>query len=99
MDVQTADTGVSWYSFDVDSLEKSIYVKSFRSYGYKRVGKKYTYASGIDSGKFTFDLSQAETVNELSDSSYKNAGLEISKVSTTAGEPVNFYAFPVEGMK
>ena len=66
MDVQTADTGVSWYSFDVDSLEKSIYVKSFRSYGYKRVGKKYTYASGIDSGKFTFDLSQAETVNELS---------------------------------
>ena len=51
MDVQTADTGVSWYSFDVDSLEKSIYVKSFRSYGYKRVGKKYTYASGIDSGK------------------------------------------------
>ena len=97
VDVQTADTGVSWYSFDVDSLEKSIYVKSFRSYGYKRVGKKYTYASGIDSGKFTFDLSQAETVNELSDSSYKNAGLEISKVSTTAGEPVNFYAFPVEG--
>lgn len=97
VDVQTADTGVSWYSFDVDSLEKSIYVKSFRSYGYKRVGKKYTYTSGIDSGKFTFDLSQAETVNELSDSSYKNAGLEISKVSTTAGEPVNFYAFPVEG--
>ena len=33
----------------------------------------------------------------MSDSSYKNAGLEISKVSTTAGEPVNFYAFPVEG--
>ena len=24
VDVQTADTGVSWYSFDVDSLEKSI---------------------------------------------------------------------------
>ena len=33
----------------------------------------------------------------MSDSSYKNAGLEISKVSTTAGEPVNLYAFPVEG--
>ena len=95
----TADTGVSWCSFDINNLEKSIYVKSFRSYGYKKVGRRYTYSSGIDSGKFTFDLSQAEPINELEDFNYKNAGLEISRVSTTAGEAVNFIRFLWQEMK
>lgn len=96
VEVKTAETGVSWCSFDIDNLEKSIYVNSFRSYGYKKYGRKYTYSTGFDRGKFTFDLNHAEIINGL-DNLEKNVGLEISKVSTKAGESVNFYAFSVEG--
>ena len=97
VEVKTAETGVSWYSFDIDNLEKSIYVNSFRSYGYKKYGRKYTYSTGFDWGKFTFDLNHAEIINGLDEVDLKNAGIEISKVSTTAGDSVNFYAFSVEG--
>lgn len=97
VDVKTLDTGVSWCSFDVDNLENSIYVNTFRSYGYKKVGRKYTYSTGLGFGKFTFDISQAETVKELTDSNYKNAGLEISKVSTSAGNFADYYSLPVSG--
>ena len=97
VDVKTLDTGVSWCSFDVDNLENSIYVNTFRSYGYKKVGKKHTYSTGLGFGKFTFDISQAETVKELTDSNYKNAGLEISKVSTSAGNFADYYSLPVAG--
>ena len=97
VDVKTLDTGVSWCSFDVDNLENSIYVNTFRSYGYKKAGRKYTYSTGLGFGKFTFDISQAETVKELTDSNYKNAGLEISKVSTSAGNFAAYYSLPVAG--
>ncbi|MDY3121351.1 NEAT domain-containing protein [Suipraeoptans intestinalis] len=95
--VETGKTGVSWCTFDVETLESSIYVNAFRSYEYKKGQKGYTYTTGLEYGKFVFDLSHAEAVKEFTGSNYKTPGLEVSRVSTTAGEASDFYESAVAG--
>ena len=72
---EKTDTGVTWYSFNVDNLDKSLYVNSFYSYDnstFKTSGKK--------SGKIFFDLSEIEEVKDYTQDNYSNVGLELAKV-------------------
>ena len=91
--VEKGTVGVSYYSFDVDTLNKPIYVKSFYSYG--KVSKNSDYASCIKTGKFSFNIKKAYTLKNVSENDYKDVGFDISKVSTKVGV-VTSYPFPTE---
>lgn len=86
--VQVVDgsAGVCRYSFDVDTLEESLYVKSF--YSYENIlepsSKSYwsSFIEGICTGKFEFDTKQMEAVENISAGTYANFGLNISKTQS-----------------
>ena len=84
--VEKATTGVSWYSFDVDTLEGTMYTKAFYSYG-RTDDDLESYMYGIVNGKFTFDVNNAVVAKEINEENYKNIGLELSKVVTSVGDP------------
>lgn len=83
---EKTDTGVTWYSFNVDNLDKSLYVNSFYSYDnstFKTSGKK--------SGKIFFDLSEIEEVKDYTQDNYSNVGLELAKVVPNAGSTSSYW--------
>ena len=91
--VEKGTAGVSYYSFDLDTLNETLYTKAFYSYG--KVAKTSDYVSCIRSGKFAFDVANAYAIKEVSDENYKSAGVDISKVSTKVGTGSTFQ-FPAE---
>ena len=93
--VEKATTGVSWYSFDVDTLEGTMYTKAFYSYG-RTDDDLESYMYGIVNGKFTFDVNNAVVAKEINEENYKNIGLELSKVVTSVGDSPDFTGFVAE---
>ncbi len=96
--VEKATTGVSWYSFDIDTLEGTMYTKAFYSYG-RTDDDLESYMYGIVNGKFTFDVNNAVIAKDINEENYKNVGLEISKVVTKAGNSPDFTGFVAEEKK
>ncbi len=96
--VENATTGVSWYSFDIDTLEGTMYTKAFYSYG-RTDDDLESYMYGIVNGKFTFDVNNAVIAKDINEENYKNVGLEISKVVTKAGNSPDFTGFVAEEKK
>ena len=84
--MEKADTGVTWYSFNVENLDKSLYVNSFYSYENETFG---TY--GKKSGRFFFDLSEIEEVKDYTQDNYSNVGLELAKVVPDAGSSSSYW--------
>lgn len=93
--VEKATTGVSWYSFDVDTLEGTMYTKAFYSYG-RTDDDLESYMYGIVNGKFTFDVNNTVVAKEINEENYKNIGLELSKVVTSVGDSPDFTGFVAE---
>ena len=94
--VEKGSDGVSWCSFDVDTLDQAVYVKTFRSYKATYRKKQWSYTSCIDSNKFTFDVDQASDVNSIETLSQQSIGLEAAMVSDKTGAN-DFYSYAVKG--
>ena len=64
VETEAGSAGVTYYSFNVDTLEKSIYVNSF--YSYARATKRDAFTKGVKAGKFTFKTTQAKKIDGFS---------------------------------
>ncbi len=86
IDVVEGSQGVCWYSFDVDTLESSLYVKSFYSYRNTAQSSMTGFLRGILTGKFEFNIKQMEAVNDIATGTYNDFGLDISKVQARTAD-------------
>ncbi len=84
--VEDGSDGVCRYSFDVDTLEGSLYVKSF--YSYKNTSNagsssyQKNFLQGIKSGKIKFNTKQMEAAEDIPAGAYGNFGLYIGKADS-----------------
>lgn len=83
VETEAGSAGVTYYSFNVDTLEKSIYVNSF--YSYARATKRDAFTKGVKAGKFTFKTTQAKKIDGFSADNYSNCGIDLSKIATKTG--------------
>ncbi len=83
IEIGYGENGECYCSFDVESLEKGIYICSFRSYA--RLFASQKYSSCLSRGKFVFDLTGVTEILNINETNYQTAGGDFCRVTTYYG--------------